>query len=158
MLLHSLTDVLDEQDFGGKASGLSRINSLGLSVPKGYAIHKLAQKQFASEASFPTQLQDELVKIMPEFSHDQLIVRSSAIGEDAEDFSFAGQLDSFVVENELQSVIAGITKCWCSINNNRVKAYQNISGADLNEMGVVIQQFFQADYSGVLFTIGRAHV
>lgn len=152
MLLHSLTDVLDEQDFGGKASGLSRINSLGLSVPKGYAIHKLAQKQFASEASFPTQLQDELVKIMPEFSHDQLIVRSSAIGEDAEDFSFAGQLDSFVVENELQSVIAGITKCWCSINNNRVKAYQNISGADLNEMGVVIQQFFQADYSGVLFT------
>ena len=152
MLLHPLTNDLDEQNFGGKASGLSRINSLNLSVPDGYAINKLAQKQFSSEGRFPAKLYEELEKIMPEFSQNQIIVRSSAIGEDAEDFSFAGQLDSFVVNNELQSVIDGITKCWNSIENSRVKAYQNISGTELTEMGVVIQQFIQAEYSGVLFT------
>ncbi len=89
---------------------------------------------------------------LSELTGNQLIVRSSAIGEDADDFSFAGQLDSFVVDNNLNSVIKGIINCWQSIGNKRVEAYQNISGNKLNEMGVVIQQFAEADYSGVLFT------
>ena len=50
------------------------------------------------------------------------------------------------------SVMKGITKCWQSINNTRAKAYQNISGHKLSEMGVIIQQFVEAEYAGVHFT------
>ena len=38
MFLFPLTDILIEKDFGGKASGLSKINSFGLKVPIGFAI------------------------------------------------------------------------------------------------------------------------
>jgi phosphoenolpyruvate synthase/pyruvate phosphate dikinase len=152
MLLYPLTDILNEQDFGGKASGLSKINSLGLLVPKGYAIDRRAHEIYVLDGIFPSQLIEELKEIISGFSQEQLIVRSSAIGEDAEDFSFAGQLDSFVVENNVDSVVEGINKCWNSFNNERVRSYQNISGNELKDMGVIIQQFIRADYSGVLFT------
>jgi rifampicin phosphotransferase len=46
---------------------------------------------------------------------EKLIVRSSAIGEDGDDFSFAGQLDSFVVENNIASVVDGAKKCSASL-------------------------------------------
>ncbi|HSH19928.1 MAG TPA: PEP/pyruvate-binding domain-containing protein, partial [Draconibacterium sp.] len=152
MFLFPLTDILIEKDFGGKASGLSKINSFGLQVPKGFAVHKKAHAFYASKKDFPPLLKDELEKKITELEGEHLIVRSSAIGEDAHDFSFAGQLDSFVVDNNIQSVIEGVIKCWDSINNSRAAAYQKISGNKLQEMGVVIQQFIEADYSGVLFT------
>jgi len=152
MFLFPLTDLLIEQDFGGKASGLSKINSFGLSVPKGFALHKGAYKYYALNEQFPPGLKEDLKEKLSALEGKRLIVRSSAIGEDADDFSFAGQLDSFVVESNIQAVIAGVTKCWDSIHNSRAAAYQKISGNRLSEMGVVIQQFIEADYSGVLFT------
>jgi rifampicin phosphotransferase len=152
MFLFPLTDILFEQNFGGKASGLSKINSFGLNVPEGFAIHKEAYKYYVLNKQFPPGLKEELNEKLSALEGASLIVRSSAIGEDADDFSFAGQLDSFVVENNIQAVIKGITKCWDSIHNSRAAAYQKISGNRLCEMGVVIQQFVEADYSGVLFT------
>lgn len=152
MFLFPLTDILIEQDFGGKASGLSKINSCGIKVPSGFAVHKKAHKLYTSDKKFLKEFEEELGEKLPELKGNQLIVRSSAIGEDADDFSFAGQLDSFVVENKISSVIEGVEKCWESIRNSRAVAYQKISGNRLTEMGVVIQQFVEAEYSGVLFT------
>ena len=152
MLLFPLTDSLTEQDFGGKASGLSKICFCGINVPTGFAVHKEAHKFYISKTQFPAELKNELIEKLPVLVGEKLIVRSSAIGEDADDFSFAGQLDSFVVENNLQSVTEGIAKCWESFKNKRAEVYQKISGNKLSEMGVVVQQFVEADYSGVLFT------
>ncbi len=152
MFLFPLTDLLIEKDFGGKASGLSKINSFGLKVPRGIAIHKKGYENYAARKLFPPELMNELEEKLPILKGRRLIVRSSAIGEDSDDFSFAGQFDSFVVENNINSVIEGIIKCWDSINSSRAAAYQRISGNKLQEMGVVIQQFVEADYSGVLFT------
>ncbi len=152
MYLFSLTEKLDDLDFGGKASGLSNIISLGLLSPKGYAVKKEAYKYFLSNKKLPINLLNDLEKIIPEISEDKVIVRSSAIGEDADDYSFAGQLDSFVTDNNIHSVCEGIIKCWDSLNSERVNAYQDISGKKINEMGVVIQNFIKADYAGVLFT------
>ncbi len=152
MFLFPLTDILIEKDFGGKASGLSKINSFGLKVPKGFAVHKSGHKFYASNQQFPVEIKADLEERLPELKGEHLIVRSSAIGEDTDDFSFAGQLDSFVIDNNIQSVIDGVIKCWDSINNSRAVAYQKISGNKLQEMGVVIQQFVEAEYSGVLFT------
>lgn len=79
-------------------------------------------------------------------------MRSSGIGEDSEHHSFAGQLDSFVVAHDAEAVRAAILKCWDGLNNERVIAYQAFSGQSLSEMGVVIQEFLEADYAGVTFT------
>lgn len=152
IFLYPLTDKLDVKDFGGKASGLSKIISFGLAVPNGFAIHKHGYKYYNENNVLPQELLNELEEKLQVFKRDQLIVRSSAIGEDADDFSFAGQLDSFVVRNSIASVVEGVKKCYASLLGDRAIAYQKISGNSLTEMGVVIQEFIEADYSGVLFT------
>ena len=52
MFLHHLKSTLTENDFGGKAYGLSRINSLGLLVPDGYAIDKKAQEELEKSKKY----------------------------------------------------------------------------------------------------------
>ncbi len=152
MLIRSLTEKLHERDFGGKAAGLSRMLSLGINVPAGYAVAKSAHQLYIRHGKFPPKLARELPGALSHFSGSRLIVRSSAIGEDSDTFSYAGQLDSFVVENSVGPVTEGILKCWASLGNDRAGAYQAISGTDLLNMGVVIQQFVEAEYAGVLFT------
>lgn len=152
MYLFSLSEKLNELDFGGKASGLSKINSLKLLIPKGYGIVKQAHEHYKLNGEIHPDLVKELESKLPELLVDKIIVRSSAIGEDGDDYSFAGQLDSFVVDNNIQAVCEGIAKCWDSLHGERIIAYQSISSYKIRGMGVVIQRYIAADYSGVLFT------
>lgn len=85
-------------------------------------------------------------------------VRSSAVAEDLEDASFAGQLDSFLnikKENILEKVI----DCWASYWNDRAVKYRHDSSighldTELTAAGiaVLVQKMVNADISGVTFT------
>jgi hypothetical protein len=66
---------------------------------------------------------NELNEKLQILTGEKLIVRSSAIGEDADDFSFAGQLDSFVVENKIASVVDGVKKCWASLQGQPTETW-----------------------------------
>jgi pyruvate,water dikinase len=152
MLLFSLNTKLAEIEFGGKAAGLSGIQMAGLAIPPGFAVHKKALSHYLSQGEIAGSLVRELQEILPDIPGEQVIVRSSAIGEDADDYSFAGQFDSFAVKKEINLVTDAIKMCWDGLNNDRAKSYQAISGKVLSEMGVVVQQYISADFSGVLFT------
>lgn len=80
------------------------------------------------------------------------MVRSSAIGEDGEDSSFAGQLDSFQTEGDLDEIKENLKKCWASYYGDRVLFYQKEKGVELKGMGVVIQYMIRPLYAGVLFS------
>ncbi len=60
--LFPLTTILAEQDFGGKASGLSRINSCGLNIPAGYAINKYAHELYRLRKIFPSRIKSRVDK------------------------------------------------------------------------------------------------
>lgn len=152
MYLYSLNVELDADLVGGKASSLSRLISLGVEVPPGYAMTKKVLQWFQEQGELPPAFKDELVRAVQSLSSEHVIVRSSAIGEDSGSFSFAGQLDSIVVPNELKSIQEAIYTCWKGLTNDRVLAYQQVTGKKLTEMGVVIQEFLDADYAGVTFT------
>ncbi|MFT7611575.1 MAG: phosphohistidine swiveling domain-containing protein [Parvicellaceae bacterium] len=143
---------LESEEFGGKAAGLSRLREFGVEVPPALAISKSVFKHFQEHKEMPKSFLVELESKLEELKSDELIVRSSAIGEDSDSHSFAGQLDSFVVQNSIEAVRAAIFKCWESLENDRVLAYQKVSGKVLSEMGVVVQEFLDADYAGVTFT------
>ena len=143
---------LSENEVGGKAASLSKLHQLGVVVPPGFVVPKLVFNAYKDEQIFPSDFSDELETVLQKLAVEKVIVRSSAIGEDSDNHSFAGQLDSIVVDNSAEKVIAALLECWQGINNNRVKAYQEISGKQLSEMGVVIQAFVEADYAGVTFT------
>ena len=148
-----LQETLSDYLVGAKAASLSSLISYGYSVPKGFAITKRLLEFFNEKKSFPQGFKHSLEGYLTNLNSLKVIIRSSAIGEDSDSYSFAGQLDSFVVNNTIEEVLLAIRNCWSGLNNDRVIAYEKLSGKKLVEMGVVIQEFLEADYAGVTFTL-----
>jgi pyruvate,water dikinase len=81
-------------------------------------------------------------------------VRSSAIGEDGEEATFAGQQESFLWVRGLEHVCDAVRDCWASLYTPRAIGYRADRGAGGEEpaMGVTVQAMVDAEVSGVLFT------
>lgn len=82
-----------------------------------------------------------------------LAVRSSAVGEDASDASFAGQHES-VLGVPFHEVEPAVRACWASLWSPRAMAYRlrrRLGFADA-AMAVVVQALVPADASAVAFT------
>ncbi|WP_242206506.1 PEP/pyruvate-binding domain-containing protein [Aestuariivivens insulae] len=150
--IYSLNEPLSANLVGAKAASLSSLISYGCAVPTGFAISKRLQEVYHKNESFPTDFKYSLERCMDGINSNKIIIRSSAIGEDSDNYSFAGQLDSFVVSNNINDILLAIQNCWSGLNNDRISAYEKHAGKKLLEMGVVIQEFLEADYAGVTFT------
>jgi len=111
-------------------------------------------------APLPDDVRDELAA-----RHDELVrahggepppvaVRSSAIGEDGEESTFAGQQESFLWLRGLEQVCDAVRDCWASLYTPRAIGYRAARGAGGEEpaMGVTVQEMVDAEVSGVLFT------
>lgn len=83
-------------------------------------------------------------------------VRSSAVGEDGQHASFAGQLDSFLDLDGVDSILEALRRCWISYWSGRTQFYQQSRGCALRGMGVLVQQYIPAVCSGVVFTSAGA--
>jgi len=82
-----LIDAHDEGHFGGKAASLARSLRAGLSVPPGFALGTThVEAVFDGHTEALTHLRIEFTGLA-----GPCAVRSSAIGEDSEGASFAGQ-------------------------------------------------------------------
>src|SRR5204863_3074458 len=77
-------------------------------------------------------------------------VRSSALGEDGEDASHAGQQDTFLWVQGLEQVYDAVRDCWVSLYTPRAIGYRG--GDATAAMGVTVQQMVDAEISGVMFT------
>jgi pyruvate,water dikinase len=142
-MIYSLNDKLDINEVGGKAFNLSFMLGKKINIPKGYVI----SSEVTSIENIDSQLNDTLPRLS-----SKVMVRSSAIGEDGSDHSFAGQLDSFLVENNISAVKEAIIKCWASLKNSRSTVYAQEKSVSLTKMGVIIQDLIEPDYAGVFFT------
>jgi len=152
MWTQQLSDVLSVEEFGGKAESLSRLISFGVNVPKGFAISKQALIDYKNRDDLSVTFVENLMDFCDLLKSKLLIVRSSAIGEDSKEFSFAGQLDSFVVNHDAKEILEAVKNCWKGLDNDRLLAYSEKTGKKLVEMGVVVQEFVEPDYAGVTFT------
>ncbi|HEY7178851.1 MAG TPA: PEP/pyruvate-binding domain-containing protein [Gaiella sp.] len=79
-------------------------------------------------------------------------VRSSALGEDGEDATFAGQLESYLWIRGAEQVVAAVRDCWASLFGPPAIAYRAHVGQHEPAMGVAVQLMVDAEVSGVLFT------
>jgi rifampicin phosphotransferase len=102
--------------------------------------------------NFNTYLDNLMIYLQEHFKSKKVIIRSSAIGEDSCDASFAGQLDSFQSNVNREQLKENIIKCWMSYYGKRSISYQYHKKKYLCGMSVIIQELVDAKYSGVLFT------
>jgi phosphohistidine swiveling domain-containing protein len=147
-----LSSPLESSNVGGKAASLSKLIAHGVAVPNGFVITKGVLKFYQENQEFPPEFGTDLNSALLKLKAKRLIIRSSAIGEDSKSHSFAGQLDSYVVKNQNELILDSVKKCWEGLSNDRLLAYQKVSGFTLLEMAVVVQDFVEADYAGVTFT------
>ncbi len=79
-------------------------------------------------------------------------VRSSALGEDSAEATFAGQQDTYLWVRGIDPVCDAVTKCWASLYSAEAVSYRERFGVENPAMGVTIQLMVDAAVSGVMFT------
>ena len=138
-MIRALADLrsADAPTFGGKSAHLGELMAAGFNVPDGFAI--------AGTAS------DAEIAAAYERLGGVVAVRSSAVGEDGDEATFAGMQETFLgVRGD--DVIRAVHDCWDSVHSERARAYRERMGAATPELGVTVQRMVDADVSGVLFT------
>ena len=109
-------------------------------------------------APMPDVVRDEIVAAYEALADEAgareppVAVRSSALGEDGEEATFAGQLESYLWVRGAEHVGTAVRDCWVSLFGPPAIAYRAHVGHDEPAMGVAVQLMVDAEVSGVLFT------
>jgi pyruvate,water dikinase len=131
----------DRRRFGGKAAQLASALRAGLPVPTGYAL---------GTSDVVDALKDSTC--LAALGPGRWAVRSSAVDEDGEAASFAGQHVTRL-NVPTHAVAEALKEVWASSQTPSALAYRRRLGlSGTPEMAVVIQEMVRARVAGVLFT------
>ncbi|WP_088890382.1 glycerol-3-phosphate acyltransferase [Leptolyngbya ohadii] len=137
--LLSLTQVLDANQVGQKAATLSQLHRWGYPIPQGRVLP-------------PGDDPAPLIESLDPSPEHPVIVRSSAIGEDTETASAAGQYESIANVTSQPALEQAILRCQASYNASRAAQYRSDRGIAESGMAVIVQQQIQGVFSGVAFS------
>jgi len=99
------------------------------------------------------ELREEIADRLAELGAPAVAVRSSALGEDSKEATFAGQQETYLWVRGAEAVCAAVRDCWASLYGAPAIAYRaRLGGDELPEMGVAVQVMVDAEVSGVMFT------
>ncbi|WP_082614346.1 PEP/pyruvate-binding domain-containing protein [Mycobacterium sp. Root265] len=135
-----LGDVVDDS-FGGKALGLAELIRLGVPVPTGFVIPH-------PSTSGLTEAVIARFSRMQAAGSTPVAVRSSAAGEDGAEQSYAGQYDTVLGVDSVESLAVAVTRCIGSVSSERASSYSDSRA----HMHLVVQQMVDARAAGVVFT------
>jgi pyruvate,water dikinase len=167
----------DEERFGAKSASLGELIGAGVPVPSGFALSADAyleavegvdlaggdpeERSGAIRANpLPDALRHELAARYEELASDSadstppVAVRSSAIGEDSEEATFAGQQETYLWVRGVDELCGAVRDCWASLYSPEAVSYRaEMAGDDrVPAMGVTVQLMVDAAVSGVMFT------
>jgi pyruvate,water dikinase len=138
-------DQIAGEPVGGKALGLARLRAMGLRVPDALVLVG------AAKGELPADLDAQVATL----GSGALAVRSSALGEDGEAASFAGQYETVLGVRGPDALRTAIDTCLASAASARAAAYREARDgerAEADVMSIVIQRLVDARVSGVCFT------
>ncbi|MCE9507990.1 MAG: hypothetical protein K8R48_06730 [Alphaproteobacteria bacterium] len=144
-----LEEAFDESRFGGKAASLARSLRAGLPVPPGFALATThVEDVFRGHAETMRNMRDEFIRLA-----GPCAVRSSAVGEDSEGASFAGQHITILNVRHESLLSDAVLKVRESAHTESARAYRRKLGMDETpRIGVVVQRMVEPDCAGVMFT------
>ncbi|CAI1773873.1 PEP/pyruvate-binding domain-containing protein [Serratia plymuthica] len=165
--------MLKHHHLGGKGYSLNHLIKAGLPVPPAFCITAQAYQQFIEAtvpgqiltkgargevrdiilgANVPTSLQQAINDAYQQLGDDASIaVRSSALEEDGQHQSFAGQYDTYLHVKGAEDVLRKVQSCWASLWAERTAHYSQTHASE-SEIAVVLQVMVDADAAGVMFT------
>ena len=114
-------------------------------------------RELILSASFPEDLQAEIIEAYKKLGGEDVAVRSSATAEDLPDASFAGQQETYLNIKGHYHLLESVKKCFASLFTDRAISYRkdkNFNHFDVY-LSVGVQEMVRSDQaaSGVLFTI-----
>lgn len=139
-------------EIGGKAYSIAKLSEYNIDVPKGVVLPKQIWKQY--ETTRDKKILGDIIKDISNYINaEKYVVRSSAIGEDSSDFSWAGCFES-ILDVEKTQLESAIIKCGKSLKGERVRAYQKLHNNTnkIEYIGILIQEYIDAEWSGVCFS------
>ena len=149
MTIVALAQALDTNEYGGKACHLGAALRAGLLVPPGYAVSvdalsRLEQNEPAASARIAAIVAELGVPVA---------ARSSAVGEDAEDASFAGQHLTALNLMSAAATIDGLQRVYHSAHTEAALGYRKKKGINAPiRVAAVVQKLVDPVCAGVLFT------
>ena len=149
-----LKDAEDELLFGGKCVSLGRALAAGLPTPDGYALSVDFVNDLVINGidAYP-QMQSVFTQLAP-----AMAVRSSAVGEDSEDASFAGQHATVLNVMSIESMFDAICEVHGSARTPEALAYREkmaVSGEPA--IAIAVQKQISSEIAGVMFTKESYH-
>jgi len=143
-----LADAAEESAFGGKAVSLGAAIRAGLPVPPGVALGITMVDRVAGGDAAAI----EIVLSSAHIPDARLAVRSSAVGEDSADASFAGQ-HATKLNVRKPNVRDAVHVVWASARTDAALAYRSRKGLPPHpKIAVVVQMLVEPVAAGVLFT------
>jgi pyruvate, water dikinase len=144
-----LVEANDEGELGGKAVQLGMALRAGLPVPNGVALPAALVELVASGEPDAIAILDPL----PEQLASALAVRSSGLGEDSRQASFAGQHLTVLNVCSPAALADAVGEVHRSASSAAALAYRRRLGLGaVARTGVIVQRQLEPDVAGVLFT------
>ncbi|MBD2054872.1 glycerol-3-phosphate acyltransferase [Oculatella sp. FACHB-28] len=135
----SLDRNLNPDKVGHKAATLSQLRRWGYPVPMGWVLP-------------PGDDPAPLLELLQPSAEEPLVVRSSAIGEDSDIASAAGQYESILRVTSQPVLEQAIAQCQLSYSRPAAVQYRQDLKVPESAMAVVIQHQIQGVFSGVAFS------
>ena len=144
-----LTAATDHRIAGRKAATLARLAAAGFPVPPGVVVPAAIFKQATGEREVPAEVAADLLSAVRGWSDVPLAVRSSGVGEDSPDASYAGLFTTVLDVRGDNALLEAVRECWNSAFDARVTTY---AGSEPPRLAVLVQPMVPATAAGVAFT------
>ena len=135
----SLDNSLSASKVGQKAATLSQLKRWGYPVPPGWVLP-------------PGDDAEPLINFLQPRETEPLAVRSSAVGEDSEQASAAGQYETVLNVTSKEKLRSAIARTLASYDNPSAVQYRRERGLPEDAMAVLIQKQVRGVFSGVAFS------
>lgn len=143
------------KDFRSEFDGVVR--RLDGSSPMKVAETSKAVRDCIISHPLPKLIADEMyAALRDQIGTDAFVaVRSSALGEDSKEFSYAGMLDTYLFCRTESEIALAVVNCWASMYSDRAVSYRFMRGISQSgiSMAVVVQEMADGIASGVTFTV-----
>jgi len=153
----------DAQIVGAKAATLSRLAGR-YRVPAGFCLDASVFDRLGAALDGDSTAVSALRALVAQ-AHAELgartgrgdpviAVRSSAIGEDGTETSFAGQHETVLDVRGVDAIVDAVLACWRSASSDRAVAYRRTHGiTDAPRVGVLVQEQVPADSAAIAFSV-----